>query len=75
VPAGYAVGGITALRPPDGFARVGRTRGIAVAAGLVYLIVMAIVAPFFAAFVGAVLPFAVIGLADQALEWRAQEAA
>jgi hypothetical protein len=74
VPAGFAVGGITALRPPDGFSRVGRARGIAVLAGLVYLTVMAAVAPLFAAFVGAVLPFAVLGLADQALEWRAQEA-
>jgi hypothetical protein len=74
VPAGYAVGGITALRPPDGFSRVGRARGIAVLLGLVYLVVMAFVAPFFAAFVGAVLPFTVLGLADQALEWRAREA-
>lgn len=73
VPAGYAVGGITALRPPDGFSRVGRARGIAVFAGLLYLVVMAIVAPLFAAFIGAVLPFAVLGLADQGLEWRARE--
>jgi hypothetical protein len=74
VPAGFAVGGITALRPPDGFSRVGRARGIAVLAGLVYLVVVAVLAPLFAAFVGAVLPFTVLGLADQALEWRAREA-
>jgi hypothetical protein len=74
VPAGFAVGGITALRAPDGFSRVGRARGIAVVAGLVYLVVMFWFAPLFAAFVGAVLPFSVLGLADQALEWRAQEA-
>jgi hypothetical protein len=73
MPAGYAVAAITALRPPEDHDRVGRARGIAVAIGLLYLVTMAFIEPFYAAFVGAVLPFVAVGLSDQAMDWRARE--
>jgi hypothetical protein len=69
---GYALGGLVALRPPAGVEGVGRARGIAVGAGIAYLIVVRLISPGFAVFTGAVLPFTVLGLADQALEGRAE---
>jgi hypothetical protein len=71
IPAG--VGGAFALRPLEGHAHMLRSRLIAVAAGMVYLGILLVIAPLFAVYVGAVLPFAVLGLADQAMVWRARE--
>ncbi len=73
IPAGTAVGGLVALRRPEEHGGVGKARGIAIALGLVYLFTMWLLAPYFGAFVGAVLPFTVLGLSDQALDWRARE--
>jgi hypothetical protein len=73
IPAGYAVGGAFALRPLEGYERVVRTRLIAVAAALLYLGIMWLLSPLFAVYVGAVLPFAVLGLSDQAMIWRSRE--
>ena len=69
---GYAVGGVAALRPPEGIPGVLRARAIAVVAGVLYLVVVRWISPGFAVFTGAVIPFAVLGLADQALEGRAE---
>lgn len=73
IPAGFAVGGAFALRPLEDHANVLRARLIAVAAGVLYLGILWVIVPLFAVWVGAVLPFAVLGLADQALVWRARE--
>jgi hypothetical protein len=75
IPAGTAVGAMVAIRPLDGMPGVMKARGIAVALGIVYLFVMGAISPAFGVFVGAALPFFVIGLSDQALEWRTAERA
>jgi hypothetical protein len=73
IPAGFAVGGAFALRPLEDHPHMLRARLIAVAAGLLYLGILWVIVPLFAVYVGAILPFAVLGLADQAMVWRARE--
>jgi len=69
---GYALGGLSALRTPEPSEGVVRARLIAVGAGILYLIVVRWLSPGFALFTGAVIPFALLGLADQSLEGRAR---
>ena len=66
---GLAAGGVAALqRDPDVHSI--RWRWIAVAAVLVYVVVLLLLVPGFALVSGAVLPFTVHGLVDQAAETR-----
>ena len=67
--AGLAAGGVVALRREDDVHPV-RWRWWAVVAATVYLMVLLVVAPEFALISGAVLPFTVLGLVDQAAETR-----
>ena len=67
--AGLAAGGVTALhRDPD--VHPIRWRWIAVAVLTVYVVVLLVVIPPFAVVSGAILPFTVHGLVDQAAETR-----
>lgn len=66
--AGLAAGGVVALQREE--VHSGRWRWIGVAVMTVYLTVLFAVSPSFAAVSGAVLPFTVHGLVDQAAETR-----
>ena len=67
--AGLAAGGLGALQRDETVHRLS-WRWIAVAVLTVYIVVLVLVAPDFALVSGAVLPFGVHGLVDQAAETR-----
>jgi hypothetical protein len=73
--AGFGAGGILTLRPPD-LPRVTRTRVVALALACVYLYLLLVVfgAGVFAIVSGAALPFGVLGIADELLVGRAEQA-
>jgi hypothetical protein len=73
--AGVGAGGIVALRRPD-LPRSLRARVIALAIGCAYLFVLLVVlrVEVFAIVTGAALPFGVLGIADEVMLGRAQQA-
>lgn len=72
--AGFGAGGIAALRREEE-RHSRRWRIVAVAAASVYTIIVLVISAELALFTGAVLPFAVLGIADQVHEARFEEQA
>jgi hypothetical protein len=72
--AGFAAGGVIALRPME-YRELYKVRIIAAAAGSLYVLVLVFTITSAGVFTGGVLPFIAIGLADEYSAWRAEKEA